>query len=260
VEPTTLQRYRQLVDNQIKPHLGGVILQELTTAAVRGWHKTLRERGRIQRRKGEETPRPLADRTVLHAHRCLANALGEALEIRLIGSNPAAAVSQPKVKKKKAIEILKAGEPRMVLEKLAGHELYAVTALGLATGARRGELLALRWTDIDLDRGIISIERSLEELADGSLRFKAPKTESGVRSITVPASTVQMLREHRKAQLEQRLALGLGKPRRTPWCSRRSTAAPCPPTVSPGAGATPANRSGSRRCRSTRYGTPTPRR
>ena len=212
VEPTTLQRYRQLADNQIKPFIGGTILQELTTAGVKAWHKTLREKGRKQRRKDEETPRPLADRTILHAHRCLANALGDALEIRLIASNPAADVSQPKVRNKKAIEILKAGEPRMILEKLAGHELYSVSALALATGMRRGELLALRWTDINMDRGIVRVERSLEELADGSLRFKPPKTESGTRSITIPPATVEMLRQHRKMQLEQRMLLGLGKP------------------------------------------------
>jgi integrase len=212
VEPTTLQRYRQLVDNQIKPHLGSAILQDLKPAAVKAWHKALRENGRKQRKKGEETPRPLADRTILHAHRCLANALGDALEVRLIASNPAADISQPKVRVKKDIEILKAGEPRLVLEKLAGHELYSVSALALATGMRRGELLALRWTDIDMDRGVVKVERSLEELADGSLRFKPPKTESGKRSISIPPTTVDMLRVHRKNQLEQRMALGLGKP------------------------------------------------
>jgi hypothetical protein len=53
----TLQRYRQLVDNQIKPHIGGAILQELSTAGVKAWHKTLRERGRKQRKAGEEAPR-----------------------------------------------------------------------------------------------------------------------------------------------------------------------------------------------------------
>jgi integrase len=205
VEPKTRERYTGLVEAQVKPHLGSVVLQELTTAAVKTWHKTLRERGGF---KGK----PLADRTVLHAHRVLANALGDAKECRLISSNPASDVSQPKVRKKKPMEILKDGEPRQVLEKLAGHELHAVSTLALASGMRRGELLALRWTDVDLDRATVRVERSLEELKDGSLRFKDPKTEAGRRTISLPASTVQVLREHRRKQLEQRLQLGLGKP------------------------------------------------
>jgi integrase len=216
VEPKTLERYRQLVTHQIKPHLGSVILQELKPAAVKSWQKTLRERGGVQRRKGEdgkpiEEPRPLADRTCLHAHRTLAKALKDAKAVQLIASNPAADIPQPKVRVKKRIEILTAGQPRQVLDALAGHELYSVAALALATGMRRGELLALRWADCDLDKGAVRVERSLEELQDGSLRFKPPKTKAGERTIAIPAMTVQMLREHRVGQLKQRMQLGLGK-------------------------------------------------
>jgi integrase len=210
VEPTTRQRYRQLIANQITPHIGSAILQELSAASIKGWHKTLRDCGRKQRKAGEEKPRPLADRTILHAHRCLGTALKEAKILKLIAANPVADYRQPKVKTAKRIEVFK--EPRAVLEKLSGHELNPIASLAFATGARRGELLALRWTDCDLGRGVVKIERSLEELADGSLRFKAPKTEAGVRDITIPPPTVAMLREHHTAQLRQRMLLGLGKP------------------------------------------------
>jgi integrase len=81
----------------------------------------------------------------------------------------------------------------------------------LATGMRRGELLALRWRDVDLDRGRLRIEQSLEQTKAG-LRFKSPKTKHGRRSISIPPSLVADLRAHRKAQQEQRMALGLGKP------------------------------------------------
>jgi integrase len=204
VEPTTLQRYRGLVEHQIKPHIGSAILQELTTAAVKAWHKTLRERGGFQ-------GKPLADNSVLQAHRVLGKALRDAKEIRLINSNPASDVSQPKVRKKKDVQILTAAEIRDILEKLREHELYSIVALALATGMRRGELLAINWPNVDLDRGTITVERSLEELKDGSLRLKAPKTKAGRRTITIPAVTVQMLRDHRTAVWKRRLVLGLGK-------------------------------------------------
>ena len=76
---------------------------------------------------------------------------------------------------------------------------------------RRGELLALRWADVDLDGSTARIERSLESTREG-LRFKAPKTLHGRRTISLPRSAVEVLTDHRRQQLELRLALGLGKP------------------------------------------------
>jgi integrase len=80
----------------------------------------------------------------------------------------------------------------------------------VSAGARRGELLALRWKDIDLDGGKLRIERSLEQTRAG-LAFKSPKTKHGRRAVTIPPSTVADLRAHWKATQEQRLALGLGR-------------------------------------------------
>jgi integrase len=77
----------------------------------------------------------------------------------------------------------------------------------LATGMRRGELLALRLSDIDLDGATVRIERSLEETRDG-LRFKAPKTVHGKRTISLPPNAVAVLREHRRKLLETRMAMG----------------------------------------------------
>jgi integrase len=75
---------------------------------------------------------------------------------------------------------------------------------------RRGELLALRWRDLDLDGGKLRVEQSIEQTKAG-LRFKAPKTRHGRRTISLPPSAVSLLREHWKAQQEARLRLGMGK-------------------------------------------------
>ena len=109
------------------------------------------------------------------------------------------------------VEILDAGEIALALERLGGHRLYGVSALALTTGMRRGELLGLQWVDCDLDAGVLRVERSLEETTAG-LRFKPPKTKHGRRMISLPPSAVKALREHRIRQMEQRLALGLGRP------------------------------------------------
>jgi integrase len=76
---------------------------------------------------------------------------------------------------------------------------------------RRGELLALRWRNVDLARSVIKVEHSLEQTKAG-LRFKAPKSKHGRRSISLPSSAVAMLSKYRRDQLELRLALGMGKP------------------------------------------------
>ena len=126
-----------------------------------------------------------------------------------LARNVATIARPPKVEQGE-VEILTAEQIALVLEKLQGHQLYPIAALALATGTRRGELLGLHLGDLDLDAATLRVERSLEETKAG-LRFKAPKTKHGRRTISLPPSAVQILRAHRVKQLEQRMALGLGR-------------------------------------------------
>jgi integrase len=161
-------------------------------------------------KSGGNSGKALSARTVGHAHRVLHQALSRAVANEILARNVASAVSPPKVEQKE-VEILKAEQIVHVLQRLNGHELYPVVALDLATGLRRGELLALTWANIDLEGAVLRVERSLEETKAG-LRFKGPKTLHGRRTISLPPSAVMILREHRRRQLETRLALGLGRP------------------------------------------------
>lgn len=110
------------------------------------------------------------------------------------------------------IEIVREEEIRQILDKLNGdsRDLHAIATLALSTGMRRGELLAIRWQDVDLEVGQVRVERSLEQTRRG-LSFKAPKSRHGRRTISLPASAVIELRGHWKAQQERRLQLGMGK-------------------------------------------------
>ena len=170
---------------------------------MQDWH------GLIMKEGGKDG-RPLSARTVGHAHRVLHRALQRAVENETLSRNVASVIRPPNVEAQE-VEILSANEIGVVLAKLEGHALHPIVALALATGMRRGELLALRWEDVDLDRAKVRIERALEETAAG-LRFKAPKTKHGRRTISLPASAVEALRTHRLKQLELRIALGQGKP------------------------------------------------
>lgn len=194
--PKTAERYQQLIDGQIVPHLGKVLLQKLRPAQIKAWHGELLKGG-------------LHPRTVGHAHRVLRKALGDAMGLEVVSRNVVSAVAAPTVEDE---EIIVLSEPEIAdtLTKLRGRSIFPIAVLALATGMRRGELLALRWSDVDLDNGRLCVERSLEETKAG-LRFKSPKTKRGRRTIKVQLDAIDVLRQHRKQLLEQRMMLGLGK-------------------------------------------------
>jgi integrase len=203
ITPKTLERYRQLAEQQIIPHLGGITLQNLRPAQIQEWHRTIL-------REGGAGGRPLSARTVGHAHRVLHRALERALRLEIVARNAASTVPPPKVEVAE-IAILSPEQITHVLARLTGHPLHAIVAFALGTGMRRGEICALQWGDLDLDAAIVRIERSLEETADG-LRLKAPKTRHGRRTVTLPANVVEILRAHRLALTEQRMKLAQGRP------------------------------------------------
>jgi len=149
-------------------------------------------------------------RTIGHAHRILKKALGEALKNDLITKNAAASQRAPKVESEEMV-ILTNEQVRALLPALAGRTIYAPAVIALFTGLRRGELLALRWSNVDLDSKVARIREALEETKKLGIRSKPPKTKNGVRDVTLPDLVVEVLRENRRQQLEQRLALGLGK-------------------------------------------------
>lgn len=177
LSPKTLERYRQLSERQIIPHLGAVPVQKLRPAQVHEWHGTLLKSGGADRR-------PLSARTVGHAHRVLHRALERAMRLEIVNRNVTHIVRPPGVEAAE-IEILSANQIAVVLSALSDHWLYPITCLALGTGMRRGEICALAWGAVDLDMGLVRVERSLEETKDG-LRFKSPKTRAGRRTISLP--------------------------------------------------------------------------
>jgi len=158
----TMERYGELAANQIKPHLGAHKLQRLKPEHIQQWHGVLIAAG-------------LSPRTVKHAHKLLHRVLADAVKAGAVSRN-VAGVFQPPAVEQEEIEILSSEQITEVLAKLESHTLlFPIVSLALATGLRRGELLALQWGDIDLDAGTLRVERSVEETKAG-LRLKPPKT------------------------------------------------------------------------------------
>jgi integrase len=193
----TFEGYAQMLRKHLCSRVGKIGIQKLRAADLQTVYAAMAADG-------------LADRTRLHLHRITRVMLKHAVQWGIVPRNVADMVDAPRVRTEE-VQILSAAEVQTLLEFLRDKPLYAITALALASGLRRGELGALRWPDIDLDAGTLRVERALEETKRGGIAFKPPKTRHGRRVVTLPVSTVAMLRAHRKAQQEHRLRFGLGK-------------------------------------------------
>jgi integrase len=209
ISPKTAERYEQLITGQILPHLGSRPLQKLNTRDVEAWHAVLMSTGRRGRYGQSNGERGVSPCTIGHAHRILRKALSEAMRHELVPKNVCTIQRPPKVIGDE-MAILSPEQVTDFPALLDGHELAAPAIVALFTGVRRGELLALRWGNTNLEEEVIRVRESLEETKAG-LRFKEPKSAAGVRDIKLPAIVTDTLVAHRKRLLERRLQLGLGK-------------------------------------------------
>src|SRR5262249_47438421 len=189
----------------VRRHLGNRRLQALRPADLAALYASLSRSG-------------LAPRTIKHTHVILHRALKEAKVWGLLRDNPAE-TAKPPTPEDQELPILQPERARELLDRLRGEArenspggvLYLLGSLALATGMRRNELLGLRWKDVDMDVGRLTVEQALEQTAEHGIRVKGPKTRHGRRTISLPPHIVAELRSHWRAQQEQRLALGIGK-------------------------------------------------
>jgi integrase len=204
ITPKSVERYREIINNQIVPFLGEKRLQSLKAIDIEVWHNALVASGRKDGKGG------IAARSVGHAHRLLNKALKEAQRFDLITRNVAPTVQPPKVNVEE-VQIVREDQLRELLVKLKGHEIEPIVILALFCGLRRGEALALKWGNVNLDRKLLRIREALEETRAGGIVFKAPKSKAGRRDVTLPDVVIDTLRKHRITQLELRAKLGLGR-------------------------------------------------
>jgi len=203
VAPSTLTRYTSIVERHLIPVLGSLRLRDLRPAHIQAaYARFLAAGGRADRQ-----PRGLAARSVLQHHRILREALKHAVHWQLIARNPADAVTPPQAQRRE-MRGLSAEEARLLLVAAEGIPYYALLYLALATGARLGELLALRWGDIDLKGGTMRITRTAQRLSGQGIVFHVPKTHRAARSVALSPETIRVASDHRRGQVAHRLAMG----------------------------------------------------
>jgi integrase len=214
VSPKTHKRYGEIVYNFLIPALGALTLARLTPSHIEKAYSDWASGGR---RDGK--PGGLSPLTRRYIHIVLKSALTRAVEQQLLARNPADLLSKrlPKVERKEMVT-LTPDQVAQLLESMKESRTYWPVLIALATGMRRGEVLALRWKNIDLDREILRVTQSLEQTKKG-LRFKDTKT-SKTRAIRLPAYAVEELRRLKREQAEELLALGIRQTGETLVCCR----------------------------------------
>jgi integrase len=186
VRPTTFERYEQMVRLHIRPVLGQLKLKNLTSTHVRGLYRQKLDAG-------------LAPRTVQYVHVTLHKALEQAIVDGLIPRNVTEAVKPPQVRREE-MRPLTAEQVRILFDAAAGDRLEALYVLAVTTGLRQGELLGLKWDDVDLEEGTLRVRRTLTTAKSGPA-LAAPKTKGSRRTVRLKQTPLSALKSHLNRQL-----------------------------------------------------------
>ncbi len=208
IKPATFESYRRNVRLHVAGRLiGRRQLQQVEPGDLNALYAQLL--------KGDQEHRALSPRSVAYIATILHRAFRDAVRWQALVRNPADSADPPRPSAKPDMRIWRAHELAAFLGGAAGDRLAGAWWLLATTGMRRGEVLGLRWVDVDLDAGRLSVRRTLittdvERKGEPGYAWGTPKTAKGRRDVALDPATVAALRAHRARQLEERLALGAG--------------------------------------------------
>jgi integrase len=190
---STLDSYTRIVNLYLVPHIGSLRLEKLTAVHVQTMQNTLLSEG-------------LSTRTVQYARAVLRRALGQAVKWDLVNRNVVPLVDAPRVEKHR-ITPLDETQARRLLAAATGHRLEAMYRVALSLGLRKGEVLGLRWSNIDWRGRKLSITATVQRIA-GQKTLTTPKTATSARTLLLPDVLIKVLRQHQERQELEREALG----------------------------------------------------
>ncbi len=191
--PRTYQDYRYHVQRFLQPRLGQIKLSQLRPLHLQELYVDLRQQGHT--------------RTVDYVHQVVRKALNDAVKLQLLSRNPALAARPPR-SRSQPVDIPSIEVIRAALATIHGTDLELPIRLAVTTGVRPGELVALRWRDLDLETGRAQIRQTLQRITGQGLIFAPTKTHRSTRTIALDATVVEQLTTHRAGQAAHRQALG----------------------------------------------------
>ena len=200
VQATTEVRYRSIVERHLKPKLGSVPLSQLRPSHLTKVYGEWLHDGRYDG-KG------LSAQTVMHHHRVVSEALGHAVKWQFVQTNVALSVDPPKVRRTE-MKTLDRDNVAKLLRSPDPSRILPIVSFAVKTGMRQGEILALRWPDLDFERRVAEVRRTVRHLPRQGFVFSEPKSRMGRRSVSLPASLVEELRSLKASQAEGKLLLG----------------------------------------------------
>ena len=200
VRPKTLQDYRHLINRHVRPQIGELRLQAISPARLTKLYRELTT-------SGGRDGAGLSPRTVEYVHAVLRKAFRDAVVVdQILLSNPVERAKRPRKARSEPGRVWTPAQLRAFLDTARQHRLFAFYRVAAYTGARRGELLNLRWQDVDLELSEVRISGSAAVLA--GQRIEGTTKSGRSRTVSIDPDTVQVLRDHRKRQTEERLRVG----------------------------------------------------
>ena len=197
LKPNTFENYEEKIRVHINPAIGGIKLNKLTTSDVQTLYNAKQADG--GRRDNQDGALSLS--TVRYIHTILNQALNKARDLNLMRSNPC---DQTEIKKEGApreIKHLDSEGLTALLERVRDSKHYPAYLLAIASGLRRGELLGLRWQDVNFNDGSITVNQTLTTTKANGLYFGSPKTKYGRRTVEIPDDAMAELRKHKKDKM-----------------------------------------------------------
>ncbi len=194
VRPRVYDGYQSIVTVRIAPHIGRLMLEQVTPPTIQQLYSALAAEG-------------LSPRSVINTHRVLRRALQQAVKWDMIARNPCDAVDVPRAPRRET-RVLDRDQVQVLLESTAGTRRHALYMIAVTGGLRLGELLGLQWSDIDFAAGRVVVQRTCQHQRGIGLVFAEPKTSKSRRTVHLSHRAIATLKEHRIRQLEERLLIG----------------------------------------------------
>jgi len=202
LSPRTAEGYEYIIRRHLIPALGNIPLTQIKPEHLQKYYSEKLSAGRCDGNGG------LSARTVRHHHITLHTALESAVKWGVLVRNPADAVTPPRCQQTE-MHVLDEAGIHTLLEAAKDAPYYALFYMALYTGMRRSELLALRWSDVDLMLCEVSVTRTLHHLIDGTFVYRPPKTAKSRRLVALSPSTALVLKEHKEKQETEHILMGV---------------------------------------------------
>ena len=196
LRPSTYKTSQGFLKNHIKPQIGSIPLAELTSLDLQRFYKHLLDGGRVDRIETKKKPKGLAPKTVRNIHQMIGSAYNLAMEQRLVTKNPTQGCALPKVEHKE-MRTLTSDQLSAFFQEARDSGVFALYYIDLTTGLRRGELLGLKWSDIDLEKGDLRVQRQIGRI-DGKIIEMPLKTKNAYRTLLLSADAISVLMQQRR--------------------------------------------------------------